>query len=123
MMNKVIANMFRLFHSLLWILVLGGILVSKSLRVNYLCTVFVFLGILLWEFLGYCFVSVLENQFDPVRENTGEVIPDHANLLYGYVSNPEFFGKAFNCFIYLVLFIGLYRTFSFLRTTTTKTTY
>ena len=115
MMNKMIAVMLRFFHAIFWLLLFAGVLISKSIRVSTICTVVILLGIMLWDILGYCFVSILENQFDPLREKDGSQAPPDASFIYEYsFINPEMLGKAFNYFIYLVLFIGLYRIYRFM---------
>jgi len=117
MMNKVIASMVRFFHALFWLLLFGGILISKSIRVSTICTAVVLVAILLWDILGYCFVSILENQFDPSRINIGGVqADDDASVLQRYgVPGADTMGKAFNYLIYLVLSVGLLRIYGFIQ--------
>jgi hypothetical protein len=121
MINKVIASMLRFFHALFWLLLFGGILLSHSLRVSTLCTVLVLMGILLWDILGYCFISIWENQFDPPRydesEKAEEKRVDDASVLERYnIPLAGAMGHAFKFFIYLVLFVGLFRIYGFLQT-------
>ena len=118
MMNKVIASMLRFFHAIFWLFLFAGVLISKSLRVSMVCTAVILLGVMLWDILGYCFVSILENQFDPVRQNDGTEVPADASFIYDYsFLNPQMLGMAFNYFIYGVLFIGLFRIYRFMVTT------
>lgn len=115
MNNKVIASMLRFFHAIFWLFLFAGVLISRSLRVSFICTVVVWLGIMLWDILGYCFVSILENQFDPIRQKDGGEAPEDASFIYEYTSiNPEMLGRAFNYFIYFVLFVGLLRIYRFM---------
>lgn len=115
MINKAIASMLRFFHAIFWLFLFAGVLISKSLRVSMVCTTVVWLGIMLWDILGYCFVSIMENQFDPLREKSGEQAPEDASFIYEYAAiNPDLLGRAFNYFIYFVLFIGLFRIYRFI---------
>ena len=116
MNNKVIASMLRFFHAIFWLFLFAGVLISRSLRVSLICTVVVWLGIMLWDILGYCFVSIMENQFDPIRQKDGgETAPDASFITEYSFLDPDLLGRAFNYFIYFVLFVGLFRVYRFMQ--------
>lgn len=119
MATKSIAMMIRFFHALLWLFLFCGVLFSSHIRVNMICTMVILIGIMLWDILGYCFVNILENTFDPVYITVTEHYQTDASVFMDVISRttgikPEHFAIAFNYLIYLVLCIGMIRIYSFM---------
>lgn len=114
-MNKLIANLIRAFHAFFWILLFLGVLASQQIKIVFICTFVIFVCISLWSILGYCFVNILENGFDPIPASTD----DDASLVFVTISQKtgikvEYFTMIFNYFIYFVLVIGLLRIYCFI---------
>lgn len=117
-MNKLIASMIRVFHILFWLFLFCGVLLSRSMQVNMVCVIVIMVGIMLWEILGYCFVNVLENEFDPSRMDG---TPADASLIHEYMLknnlDPRYLEVGFKYLIYIILFIGLFRIYCFIHKT------
>lgn len=112
--NQSLAQLFRIFHALLWFVVFLGILCSRNPRIVFICVFIMILGIMLWDVLGDCFVSILENSFssiEPIHESfdTFDYLSQKTNI-------PAYiFGHCFTLSIYLIFFIGMFRVYFFLR--------
>lgn len=114
-MNKLIANLIRSFHAIFWLALFVGVLTSARPRIYVMCTFVILVAIILWGVLGYCFVNILENGFDPIPHS----VDSDTSLVFITISEktgikPEAFTLAFNYFIYFVLLVGLLRIYCFI---------
>jgi len=114
-MNKIIAHLIRTFHAIFWLVLFLGVLFSSRIQIIMICTFVILVAVVLWGILGYCFVNVLENGFDPIPESMDK----NTSLVLLTISEktgiqPEIFSYTFNYFIYFSLGVGLFRTYCYM---------
>jgi len=113
--NHSLGLMFRVFHACLWFVVFLGVLFSRDPRVLFLSVLVMIVGIMLWDVLGYCFVSILENSFTSVQPATPDTEGNPGDV-FVYVAKktniPSFlFAYSFTLLIFLIYLIGMFRLF------------
>lgn len=126
-MNLIIANMIRTFHAIFWFVLFCGILFSSSIQIVYISTFLIVIAVLLWSILGSCFVSVLEDGFDPMRlrsrviqtetpiDDNIESVGAAFDLFSSWTRiDPKYFVLVFSYFIYFAMFLGLLKIYCFI---------
>jgi hypothetical protein len=131
-MTKLISNMIRIFHAVFWFVLFCGVLFANHIKIVFISTFLILISILLWSVVGGCFVSTLEDGFDPIRlrsfirsyheethDETEQQQPVSAGAAFDLFSSwtrldPKFFVIAFTYFIYFVLFFGFLKIFCFM---------
>lgn len=122
--RKCIAIFLRIFHVLFWLLLMTGCIFITDHQTIYLCVVIMMIAIMSWNIIGFCFLHMLENHFDPVRtrnnNNENEIHEFHRVDSASYFNEelaqkigmtPEAFATSFEYLVYSIVLIGLFRVY------------
>lgn len=108
--HKIIAFLIRLFHVSFWLILMIGGLFVKNILVSYLCLVLMLTAIILWKVVGFCFLHIIENEFDPISdESTDSYFNEMVSKYTGL--EPKTFGRMFESLIYAIVFIVYLRIY------------
>lgn len=91
----------------------------------FLCVVIMMIAIMSWNIVGFCFLHMLENHFDPVRttktdDHDNEIQEFHQVDSSSYFNEefshkigmtPEAFAASFEYLVYGIVLIGLLRVY------------